>query len=64
MTMKINPAINLALKLDAVAHTIKLKRMFAVTPVIVMHTMRALFQVAFRPAEETILHVIPRRIAN
>jgi hypothetical protein len=27
-----------------------------------MHTMRALFQVAYRLAEETILHVIPKQI--
>jgi hypothetical protein len=65
MTMRIIPAIRLALKLDAVvAHTIKLNRVIAVTPVIVMHTMRALFQVAYRLAEETILHVIPRQITN
>ena len=32
------------------------------TPVIVMHTMRALFQVAYRLGEETILHVIQSRI--
>jgi len=61
--MRIIPAIKLALKLDAVvAHTIKLNRVIAVTPVIVMHTMRALFQVAYRLAEETFLHVIPSLI--
>jgi len=62
MTMRIIPVIRLALKLDAVARSIKRSRMIAVTLVIVMHTMRASYRVAYHPAEEITLHAIQRQM--
>jgi hypothetical protein len=60
MTVRINNVIMLALNLEAVARSIKLNKVIAVSTgnIMLMHTTKALFKVAYHQAEEVILHAM------
>src|SRR5918996_759735 len=57
--MRTIPATMLASKLDSVAHSIKLNKATVVP--LVRRTMRASYQAAYHPVEETILPVTRRQ---